>query len=132
MARKTPLVENGKLYLWDEYEQAYIYEGLDISVPGEWHYWQAFLQHHKSFRVIHTNNQGIRFSYSVYKVKHPLEGKRLEGKDKPLRHGEFWVAHKRINKKLYRKYLGKNDNVTVEKLAEIAEEINLSQKRTHD
>jgi hypothetical protein len=123
MAKRTPLVEDGKLYIWDEYRETYLVNGADITHPAEWQYWQEFLQRYKSFRVIQTTEQGLKFAYSVYKVKHPLEGKQLAGKEKPLKHGSFWIAHKRVNRKLYRKYIGKNSNVTAEKLAEVAEEI---------
>lgn len=113
MAKKTPLLKDGLLYLWDEYQEKYTIRGVHIGDPAEWDYWQEFLKNHKSLRVIFTEKSGGKLVYSVYKVKHPEEG-----------HGAFWIAHKQVKGKLYRKYIGKNTNMTVQKLKEVAIEIN--------
>jgi hypothetical protein len=111
MAKTTPLLKDGKLYVWDEYEQNYIVNGEDMTDHAEWPYWLEFLKMRKSLRVVHTTHQGFTLSFSCYRQKHP---------NHPL---GFWYAHKRVDNKLRRMYIGKDENMTVERLAEIAEEI---------
>ena len=111
MAKTTPLVEDGLLYVWDEYEERYIVNGDDISDPKELPYWLAFLKRRKSLRVIYTNPQGFKYSFSCYREKHPHH---------PL---GFWYGHKRVQGKLRKKYIGRDKNMTVQRFAEVAEEI---------
>jgi len=113
MAKKTPLLKDNKLYIWDEYETRYTINGRDdITDSQVWPYWMEFLEREKSLRVEYTEKSGDKLKYSVYKVKHPEEG-----------HGWFWVAHKQVNGRRYRKYIGKNANMTGQKLYAVAREI---------
>jgi len=108
MARKTPTVSNSILEIYDENEgQVTIRE--DIATRLGWAFWQRFLgaESTKSFRYVYINAQGFKLTFTGIKEKHP--------------HGWFWYGHKRVNKKLRKKYLGKNANLTIAKLQETAE-----------
>ena len=105
MARKTPLIEDTRLTARDEKTGQVIYS-FDISKPGDQKYWQGFLENEKSFRYVWRNKQGFKFSFSARKELRP--------------DGWYWYAHKYVANKLRRRYIGKNDNLTPEKLREIA------------
>ena len=109
MARTTPLIENNVLTVTDIEAGRTIYS-IDISDPKEAKYWTAFLENEKSFRYIHTNKQGFKFTFSGVKEK------------RKHAYGEMfvWIAHKRIEGKLRRVYLGANRNLTAQKLQETA------------
>ena len=113
MAKKTPLIENNILEVRDPESERLIYS-FDISNPAKWKYWQAFLENEKSFRYVWTDSQGGKFSFSGIKEKRTHQ------------YGEFyiWIAHKRVNNKLHRVYLGANRNLTVQKLQESAQKLN--------
>ncbi len=105
MAKKTPTIRNKILTLWD-YDLDNLIMEFDISLSSEWAYWQEFLNSEttKSFRFIGPDGT----SCSVVKEKRRGRGKR------------FWYAHKRLDGKLRRKYLGLSENLTYRKLEAVA------------
>ena len=119
MARTTPLVEDNIFKYYDVYEEE-ITITFDISQEPD--AWQEMLETLTKFRVIHRTKQGFKLSYSAYKKRQVSKVVTKSGVKDHL-HGDFWIAHKRVNKKLRRKYIGKNANVTPEKLTEVAVEI---------
>lgn len=117
MAKKTPHVIENILQKWD-YETDSLIEEFDISKTSEWDYWQKFLEDHHAFRYVWTNHQGFNFSFSARKVMRPMYG----GAPQPV-----WYAYKQIGGKRRHLYLGKNENLTAEKLQDTALEINQTQ-----
>ena len=115
MAKKTTHVYDTELVLWD-HELDRLIQRYDISDPAEWQYWQAFLESEttKSFRYVGSDGT----SCSVIKENRPMFG----GEKKPV-----WIAHKRLDGKLRRKYLGVSENLTTKKLKQAA--FQLSQRR---
>ena len=113
MARKTPIVKDSILTLWDFETDQSILE-LDISDPNEWEYWQQFLNDDltKSFRFIAENGA----SYTAIKELRP----HFNNKD-DLR--PIWYAHKRLAGKHRRKYLGKSERVTYSRLKAVVREL---------
>ncbi len=105
MAKKTPTVKNETLIFWD-YDAGQFVKRFNIT---EWVNWQKFLKDEttKSFRFIGPDGT----SCSVVK-----ESRRGRGK-------KFWYAHKRLDGKLKRKYLGLSENVTYRKLKAVAFEL---------
>jgi hypothetical protein len=106
MAQKTPTVNNKTLTLWD-YEADHRIMEIDLSRPGEWPYWLEFLEAEttRSFRYVGADGT----SCTVVKEKR--------------RNGRFWYAHKRLNGKLRRKYLGRSANLTYKRLKAVAFEL---------
>ena len=115
MAKETPLVEDNILTVKDPETDKVIYS-FDIGSADEWKYWQGFLENEKSFRYLFTTRQGFKLSFSARKEKRP--------------NGLYWYAHKYVDNKLRRKYIGKNDNLTPEKLREIALKISQAEINT--
>jgi len=108
MAKTTPKLTDGIFELYDA-DLDKITQREDISTRIGWEFWQRFLKGKttKSFRFIHTNAQGFKFSFTGVKQKHS--------------NGWFWYGHKRVDKKLRKKYIGRAENLTVKKLVEVAE-----------
>jgi len=113
MSYKTPVVKDKIFTLWDYDADQSILE-LDISDPNEWEYWQKFLDDEltKSFRFIEA--EGV--SCTVVKELRP----HFNNKD-DLR--PVWYAHKRLDGKQCRKYLGKSENVTYSRLKAVVREL---------
>ncbi len=120
MAKKTPLITNNVLEVYDVEENERLIYSCDLTRAMDWDLWQQFLEDEKAFRYLWTNKQGFKFSFSAYKELRPSFG----DKEKKL---SVWIAHKRVEGKLRRVYLGKNDNLTAQKLQEVALKISQGQ-----
>ncbi len=103
MAKKTPVISNTKLSWYDPYEDM-IVQWCDIV--SDWQTWQDALEQEKVFRFVGPDGA----SCSIRKELRPHFG---TDELRPI-----WYAHKRINGKLHKKYLGKNSSVTYQKLRE--------------
>ena len=108
-----PQVVHNLLTVWD-YERDQLLDQFPIDHVQHWAYWQTFLVQEKSFR--YRCEVG-----SFTAVKEIRKG----SKKKPRPEREVWYAHKRINTKLHRKYLGYADSLTTATLWQAA--FNLSQ-----
>ena len=111
MAKKTPTLREKRIIFWDEDTGNKIVE-LDITNARDHQTFVEILQTYKSFRFITENG----FRCTVVKEMRPSFGDK-ENK-KPV-----WYAHKRQNNKLRRKYIGKAENVTYQKLKAVALEL---------
>ena len=105
MAKKTPTVNDNILRIVDT-ETDRLQMEIHVDDKPDWKHWQAFLEQNKSFRYVHTTPQGFKLSFTAVKEKRA--------------NGPYWYAHKRVDGKLKRRYLGANRNLTAEKLKEIA------------
>ena len=92
-SKATDFVESNVLYTEDEFT------GIRLSEPA----WSMWLEDSTGFYYRH--DQG---SFTARKQHH--------------RRGYFWYAYKRINGKLHKKYLGMRENVTAQRLADLASE----------
>ncbi len=110
MARKTPVVREGNLYHFDEYQEE---EHLILNIVEDWIHWIEFLSREKSIRFVGSDQASI----SVIKEMRSHFGDRE--KKRPV-----WYAHKRIGGVLRRRYIGKSENMTHEKLTEVATALN--------
>jgi hypothetical protein len=50
-------------------------------------------------------------------------GKYTARKEKRERYGDYWIAYVKHHKKLYKKYLGPTDKLTIARMEEVAEEL---------
>jgi LuxR family maltose regulon positive regulatory protein len=92
-ANKTmSTVIDGTLYTTDENTT-----GIRLSEPA----WSAWLEDNSAFYYQHSTG-----SFSARKQAH--------------RRGYFWYAYKRIDGRLYKRYLGERRNITAGKLVEMA------------
>lgn len=102
MAKKTPTIRDTKLFWFDSDENKDVFA---CDIVEDWQTWQGWLDREKVFRF--HSPDGL--SCSLRKVGRAHFGDR---ENKRM----VWYAHKRIAGKLYRKYLGKNENVDYQKL----------------
>jgi neutral trehalase len=118
MAKQTPIVKNNIfIYRSYKYDPPKVVVKLDITSSNDWRYWQKFLKHEKVFRYIYDDQEGSQMSFSARKEQRPSYGR----KEKMI---PVWIAHKRVGGRLRRVYLGKNENLTQEKLIAAAVKIN--------
>ena len=100
MARKTPHIIDGIYHYYDEHEQRMTQE---YDITEQWDRWQADLKTLRGFRV--TVGE---MTFSCYRQKHPNSPRG------------FWIAVKKRGLRRKTKYIGRDQNMTVEKLAEVA------------
>ena len=113
MAEKTPTVRGKILTLWD-YEADRLIMELDITRSSDWPNWQDWLDSRttKSFRYIGDDDT---VTCTVVKEKRAgYKGRSVKW---------FWYAHRRLGGQLRRKYLGLSENVTYNRLKEVALEL---------
>lgn len=112
MAKKTPTIQDKIFTLWDSETDRAIMQ-LDLTKLADWPYWVNWLDltTTKSFRYVGKDGTAC----TVVKETRLSFG----NKDKPL---TVWYAHKRLGK-LKRKYLGKSEDLTYQKLKQVAFEL---------
>ena len=104
MAHKTPTVKDKILILWDYDADRLILE-LDITYSDDWQHWLNWLESKatKSFRYV-----------SEVGTFTAVKESRKQGRKR------FWYAHRRVDGKLRRTYLGMSENLTRDNLREAA------------
>ena len=111
MAKRTPTVEETVLTGWDEYKDER-FKILDIV--EDWELWQDWLNSEvvKVFRYV--GNDGTSCTMMQ-------EMRRQFGDNRKMK--PTWYAHKRLGGKLKRRYLGKPENLSYEKLKQVTFEV---------
>ena len=112
MAKKTPTIQDKTFTLWDSETDRAIMQ-LDLTKLDDWPYWVEWLDRPttKSFRYVGKDGTAC----TVVK-----EIRRSFGRiDKPL---AIWYAHRRLGR-LRKKYLGKSEDLTYQKLKQVAFEL---------
>ena len=105
-----PTLRGKNIIFWDLYTGNKIVE-LDITKPRDHQAFLEMLVTYKSFRFIDDNGA----SCSIVKEMRPSFGDK--NNKQPV-----WIAHRRLGK-LKRKYIGKSENLTLEKLKTVAFEL---------
>jgi hypothetical protein len=108
MARATPVIRDTKLYHYDEHEQQ---EFVICDIVEDWTHWQTFLE--RESEAVFRFSPAVGTGYSVRKELRPHFGRPDDLR--PL-----WYAHKRLAGRLHRRYIGKSENCTYEKLKAVA------------
>lgn len=116
MSKTTPLIKDNVLQFYDIWEEKTT-ELLSLTNVNDWEHWQQFLEGEKSFRYVFTNEQGFSFSFSARKEMRPSFGDKTNLQP-------VWVAYKTVDKKRRKRYLGKKENLTADKLKATALDIN--------
>ena len=121
MSKKTPKVIDGVFQFYDEYEDRIT---IQFDIKEEPQDWLDMLKTLNSLRIIYTKpKSGFKFSYSVYKKNQTYKKVMADGRIKEEHQGDFWIAHKQQNRRLNRVYIGRNENMTIQRLSEVAKEI---------
>lgn len=110
MAKKTPMVNDKIFVLWDYDLDRKIME-LNIAAPKDWQYWVDWLNMDNSKCFRYVRSDGVTCSVVKELRTH------FNNKD-DLR--PVWYAHKRIDGKLKKKYLGKSEKLTYSALRDAA------------
>jgi LuxR family transcriptional regulator, maltose regulon positive regulatory protein len=105
MARNTPKLRAGILTWYENKDGQEYQHSLMLEGAGAWEQWQAWLQDHGSFSF---RNNGGTFTA------------RKETRQKG---GEYWIAYRKIDNKLYKRYLGTAERLTLDHLRNIAREL---------
>ncbi|MEO0840956.1 MAG: hypothetical protein AAFS12_00520 [Cyanobacteria bacterium J06632_19] len=102
MARNSRIVEKGK---------------LDSGVKVGSKKWYQELKNLDSFRYIPNSEK----PYTVRK-----EVSRKKGKDGYIAtDNQYWYAYRKVDSKLRKRYIGQDADLTIERLEEIAEQLNI-------
>lgn len=89
--KNTPTIISGTMYTDDDWN------GLQVGSDE----WSIYLEDGQTFYYDHPTG-----AFSAQKQHH--------------RHGYFWYAYKRINGKLYKKYLGMRETIDADRLLQVA------------
>lgn len=104
MAHTTPLIQQQQLFLPDQQTPL-----CQVDSPA----WFAWLATVSSFRFASTQR---RITFRGYgPLLAPISLRKEQ-----RRHGMFWYAYRRADGQLYKRYVGRSDQLTLAKLDEVA------------
>lgn len=117
--KKTPTITDGFFQYFDEHSGR-VTKTLDVRQQPET--WLAeVVVYLKSVRLIYTEPQtGFEYTCTFIRQKHP-DYKKKDKADKRVM--GVWYGHKRVEGRLQKKYVGKNDNMTLARMHQVAQEL---------
>ena len=120
---KTPSIEEG-IFRYTDPETQTVTQELDINkYPDAW--LTYFVINLKSVRVVYTEpHTGFKYSCTFVRRKHPSYKPKDEDDKRIL---GVWYGNRTIGGKQRRKYVGKNENMTLDRMHQIAKELSQGQ-----
>jgi LuxR family maltose regulon positive regulatory protein len=104
MAQQTPLIQHQQLYLPGQQTPL-----CPVGSPD----WFAWLQTATTFRFASSQRRLIIRGYGP--LLHPISLRKEQ-----RRHGTFWYAYRRVHRQLYKRYVGRSDQLTLDRLDQVA------------